>query len=84
LEEKLNELGYSLLQRNKLHEASRLFAMAVHFFPQSANAYNSYAESLYHLGKKEEAIKQYQRALALDPNGVVGEDCRKMLLLLKQ
>ena len=84
LEEKLNELGYSLLQRNKLHEASRLFAIAVHFFPQSANAYNSYAESLYHLGKKEEAIKQYQRALALDPNGVVGEDCRKMLLLLKQ
>jgi tetratricopeptide (TPR) repeat protein len=82
LEEKINDLAYSLLNKNKLQEAAKLFAVNVLYYPNSANAYDSYAECLYHLGKNEDAISNYQTALSLDPNGPIGVDSKKMFALL--
>jgi len=66
-----------------LKEASQLFYMNVQAFPESANAYDSYAESLFRLGQKDEAIKHYEIAIRLDPNGPVGENSKRMLAEIK-
>lgn len=84
LEDKINDMAYSMLMQDKLSEASQFFYMNVEFFPNSANAYDSYAESLYRLGKIEEAIKYYEMAISKDPKGFVGENSRKMLAMIKK
>lgn len=84
LEEKINDMGYYLLMGGKLNEASRLFQLNVQFFPNSANAFDSYAESLYRLGKKEEAISNYEIALSKDPKGATGENSKRMIAMLKK
>ncbi len=83
MEEKINDMAYGMLMKDKLSEASQFFYLNVQFFPNSANAYDSYAECLYHQGKKEEAIKNYEIAISKDPNGPAGENSRKMLAMLK-
>jgi tetratricopeptide (TPR) repeat protein len=82
LEDKINDMAYSLAFQNKLKEAGRFFKMNVQFFPNSANAYDSYAECLYRLGKKEEAVKNYEIAISKDPKGAVAENSRKMLAMI--
>lgn len=84
LEEKINDMAYSFLMTNKLNEASQFFYLNVQCFPNSANVYDSYAESLYYLGKKEEAAKYYKIAVSKDPNGPAGENSRKMLAMLRR
>jgi tetratricopeptide (TPR) repeat protein len=83
LEDKINDMAYSLAFQNKLEEAGRFFRMNVQFFPNSANAYDSYAECLYRLGKNEEAVKNYEIAVSKDPKGSVAENSRKMLAMIK-
>jgi tetratricopeptide (TPR) repeat protein len=83
LEEKINDMAYSLLMRGKPEAANRFFLMNVQFFPNSANAYDSYAESLWRLDKKEEAIKNYEIAIHKDPKGPTGENSRKMLAMIR-
>jgi tetratricopeptide (TPR) repeat protein len=53
--------------------------MNIQLFPESANAYDSYAESWWKLGNKEQAIKYYTIAISKDPNGPTGEGSRSML-----
>jgi tetratricopeptide (TPR) repeat protein len=83
LEDKINDMAYTLAFQNKLEEASRFFVLNVQCFPHSANVYDSYAECLYHMGKKEEAIKNYELAISRDPKGPTGENSRKMLAMIK-
>jgi tetratricopeptide (TPR) repeat protein len=83
LEEKINDIAYSLLMKNKLNEANTFFFMNTKFFPHSANAFDSYAECLYRLGKKEDAIKNYEIAISKDPKGITGDNSRKMLAMIK-
>jgi TolA-binding protein len=83
LEDKINDMAYSCLMRDKLNEASHLFLMNVQFFPNSANAYDSYAECLYRLGKKEESVKNYEIAVSKDPKGPIGKNSREKLAMIK-
>ena len=83
LEDKINDMAYAMLMKDKLNEASHFFFMNVQFFPNSANALDSYAECLYHQGKKEEAIMNYEIAISKDPVGPTGENARKMLAMIK-
>jgi tetratricopeptide (TPR) repeat protein len=83
LEEKINDMAYSLLMRGKPEAANRFFLMNVQFFPNSANAYDSYAESLYRLGKKEEAVKCYEIASSKDPGGPIGKNSREKLAMIR-
>ena len=72
-EREMNMMGYSLLQAGMKEDASTIFKINLESFPYSANAYDSYAESLLELGQTEEAIKNYQMSLKLNPlneNGV--------------
>ena len=72
----LNALGYRLLQRQKLEEATEVFKIQVEQFPDSWNAYDSIAEAYMRQGKRELAIINYERSLRLNPEN---ENGRKML-----
>ncbi|MEO7923164.1 MAG: hypothetical protein ABIR30_05755 [Chitinophagaceae bacterium] len=84
LENKVNEFGYRLMNQGKFQEANKVLNINVQLFPESANAYDSYAESWLKLGNKEEAIKNYQVAISKDPHGVTGENARNMLKQIQE
>ena len=83
LEERINDMAYTMLMRDKLDEASLFFYINVQCFPNSANAYDCYAESLYYLGKKEEAVKYFELAVKKDPEGPIGKNSREKLAIIK-
>jgi tetratricopeptide (TPR) repeat protein len=82
LESRLNDKAYSWVLREMPAEASRLFELNLRLFPGSANAHDSYAECLWKLGKKDEAIRHYRMAISKDPGGETAENSRKMLYML--
>lgn len=86
LETKLNDNGYLLMMSGKIKEGSDLLLIQILLFPESINAYDSYAESLLNLGKKDEAIKYYKIAVSKDPKGLTfaGTNSKKMLSKLQQ
>ncbi len=84
LENKINNFGYTLMNQNKFQEANKVLNMNVQLFPESANVYDSYAESCWKLGKKDEAIKNYKVAISKDTNGATGDNSRKMLKQLEE
>jgi hypothetical protein len=66
-ENRMNTLGYSLLNKNKMPEAVALFRLNAEWYPQSANTYDSLAEALLRSGDREGASENYGKALALNP-----------------
>lgn len=63
----LNALGYRLLGMKKIREAIEIFKLNAAAYPQSANVYDSLGEAFAAGGDKELAIRNYQRALELNP-----------------
>ena len=63
----LNNLGYELMASKKLGEAVAVLEVNTQAFPESANAWDSYAEALMNRGNKAGAIAGYRRSLALNP-----------------
>lgn len=66
-ESQLNALGYRLLGMKKVREAIEIFKLNVETYPQSANAYDSLGEAYMTNGDKEFAVRNYQRAVELNP-----------------
>ena len=66
-EERINNVGYGLLQQNKTAEAIALFKANVEMYPQSANTYDSLGEAYMVHGDKELAIANYKKSLELNP-----------------
>ena len=66
-ENEMNQLGYSLMNENKLDEAIAVLKLNVDEFPKSANVYDSYGEALLKNGNKEQAIVNYKKSLELNP-----------------
>ena len=66
-EEALNNFGYQLLSAHLTQQAQDLFYINMNLYPQSANVYDSYAEACLKLGEKPEALLNYKRALAMNP-----------------
>lgn len=63
----LNNLGYHLLQHNRIKDAVVFLKFTTEEYPESANAFDSYAEALMKYGQKETAIQMYRRSLELNP-----------------
>jgi tetratricopeptide (TPR) repeat protein len=78
-ESRLNALGYSLLGMKKVREAIEIFKLNVEAYPQSPNVYDSLGEAYAVSGDKELAIRNYQRALALNPQNTNAADMLKKL-----
>lgn len=80
-EEYLLGIGYGLLTRNKVNEATEFFSFVVEEYPNSANAYDCLGEVYMTAGNKELAIKNYEKSLELEPNN---ENAKKMLKELEK
>src|SRR6266404_2173669 len=67
-EEQVNRLGYELIGMKRLDQAIEAFKLNVAAHPQSANVYDSLAEAYLISGNRELAIKNFEKALALEPS----------------
>lgn len=66
-ENRLNDIGYLLLNSGKVKPAKDLFKINTVLYPQSANAYDSYAEACMKNGEDDLAISNYEQSLILNP-----------------
>lgn len=64
----INRWGYSLIGQQKLQSALNVFLLNNHFFPDSANTYDSLAEAHWLLGNIDEAIAGYETVLKMQPD----------------
>lgn len=73
-EDEINELGYRLLyDRKDTPAALRVFKLNADQFPNSYNVWDSLGEAHHRAGNKEEAIKNYETSLRLNPNNEGGK-----------
>ncbi len=77
----LNQLGYALLQRDDVDGAIAVLARNVERFPDSANVYDSLGEAYMKAGKRDLAIANYEKSLALDPSN---DNAAQMLRKLRE
>jgi len=76
-EDEINELGYRLLYDKKNAPAAlEIFKRNAERFPNSYNVWDSLGEIYYQTGNLEEAIKNYEKSLQINPKNEGG---RRML-----
>jgi CubicO group peptidase (beta-lactamase class C family) len=80
-EDRLNQLGYTLMNEKRYTEAIAVLNLNVELYPQSSNVYDSLGEAYMKSGNKELAIKNYKKSLELDPKN---ENAANMLKTLEQ
>lgn len=61
----LNAVGYNFLRNGKVNDALNAFELAMTYYPQSVNTYDSYAEALIVAERKDEALAVYEKAYEL-------------------
>jgi CubicO group peptidase (beta-lactamase class C family) len=91
-EDEMNSLGYDFMggsnnpnpyhfpEERKYNEAVETLKLNMELFPNSWNVYDSYGEALLTVGKKEEAIRMYQKSLELNPKNEGGRKVLEQLL----
>jgi tetratricopeptide (TPR) repeat protein len=86
----LNSLGYDFMgEEDPYHmpvnhmypEALEVFRLNIQLYPASSNVYDSYGEALLKTGRKDEAIRMYERALELNPHS---QNAKKVLEQLRK
>ena len=65
-----NLLGYANRQEGNYAAAEQAFKKYIELIPADPNPHDSYAELLLKMGRFDESIAQYRKALSLDPNFV--------------
>ena len=65
-----NILGYSYRQQGDYANAEQAFKKYIELIPNDPNPYDSYAELLLKMGKFDDSIVQYRKALSVDPHFV--------------
>jgi tetratricopeptide (TPR) repeat protein len=65
-----NILGYAYRQNGDYANAEQAFKKYIELIPNDPNPYDSYAELLLKMGKFDESVAQYRKALAVDNNFV--------------
>src|SRR5690242_13414203 len=63
-----NILGYAYRQDENYTDAENAFKKYIELIPNEPNPYDSYAELLLKMGRFDEAITQYNKALSIDSN----------------
>jgi polyisoprenoid-binding protein YceI len=69
-EGQLNTLAYKIMQQGRIDDAIVLFKLNADAFPQSGNVFDSLGEAYLRKGDRANALANYQKALALDPQNV--------------
>lgn len=76
-EDELNELGLRLLyDRKDTAAAVEVLKLNAEQFPRSFNVWDSLGEAYYQAGNREEAVRNYEKSLQLNPDNIGG---RRML-----
>jgi CubicO group peptidase (beta-lactamase class C family) len=75
----MNQIGYQLMGNDQFDEAKSVFKFNVEAFPESFNAYDSYAEALMKVGEDDLAIENYKRSIKMNPANQNGIDMLKKM-----
>ncbi|MFD2935918.1 serine hydrolase [Spirosoma flavum] len=75
----VNGWGYILARQGKLKEALEIFKLNVSLYPKAWNTYDSLAENYEHMGNRAQAIKNYTRSLALNPQNTTASEYLKKI-----
>lgn len=78
-ENELNVYGYNLLAQGQHDKAIEVFILNTTRYPSSANAFDSLGEGYATKGDKNNAIKNFKKALALNPPANVKANSEKFL-----
>ena len=62
-----NQLGYAYRFQGKMVDAEKTFRRYSELLPSDPNPHDSYAELLMQLGRFDESIAEYRKALEIDP-----------------
>jgi tetratricopeptide (TPR) repeat protein len=81
IEDNINNAGYQLMNAHRLNDAIEIFKLNVKFFPKAWNPYDSLGEAYAKAGKKDQAVKNYEMSIKLNPDN---ENGKKMLEKIKQ
>jgi len=82
-ESEMNALGYQYLSEGKIKDAIDLFTLNTVAFPDAWNTYDSLGESYWKDGQVDNAIKNYERSLQLNPDNEYARIALKELKGLK-
>ena len=77
----LNTCGYVLMAAKKQTEALNIFRLNAMIYPETPGVFDSLGEALAATGNKAQAIKAYERVLALRPDDA---NAKEKLRLLRQ
>ena len=83
VESRINDLGYDLLNLNRLNDAIAVFTCNTKLFPNSSNTFDSLGEAYMKNGEYNLAISNYQKSLELDPQNHNAAEMIKKLEKLK-
>lgn len=78
-EPELNAYGYELLGNGQHDKAIEIFILNTQRYPKSANAWDSLGEAYATKGDKDNAIKNFKKALSLNPPANVKANSEKFL-----
>lgn len=78
-----NLLGYAYRQNVEYANAEAAFKKYIELIPNDPNPYDSYAELLLKMGKFDDSVTQYRKALSIDQNFINAHQGIGMALLYK-
>ena len=83
IENNLNGIGYQLLNAKKIKDAIEVFKVNVKLFPNSWNVYDSLGEAYADDGNTDEAIKNYEMSVKINPKNDNGKRALEKLRKMK-
>ena len=78
-EKELNNLGYELMNENKINEAIEIFKLNIESYPESYNTYDSMGEAYMKKGNNKLAIENYKKSIELNARNTNAYDMLKKL-----
>jgi CubicO group peptidase (beta-lactamase class C family) len=76
IQDELNSLGYAYLRRDEFTTAIKIFEFNVEKYPEAWNVYDSVGEAYFMSGKYDEALQNYKKAIALNPDNTFDNNDR--------
>ncbi|MEM5564620.1 serine hydrolase [Psychroserpens sp. AS72] len=73
-ENDINQLGYLLINENKIDAAAQIFKLNIKEHPKSANVYDSYGDALLMQGDSIQALANFQMCYQMDESLMYAKD----------
>lgn len=83
VENEFNNMAYDMMWNGFKPQALETFKINTFLFPASDNIYDSYGEALLEIGKKEEAVVMFNKALKINPENKNAKENLKKAKSLK-